>query len=191
MLLLPPVVPSFNGDGYLPNGVYPCSEAGLFFHFVGFYPDSTTRQTIFDCFVNWRMDVQPLIEAVTQWVDGSFVTSKQDPADIDVVTFCDIDYYNAASEETRNEIDRLLDGQSSTKEGYLTHSFLVLSAPPGHPRHADSELWRKYHQKYWARTYEIDPISGRRVRTDQKKGFVVMTLGEISCAPFIPTEGVE
>ncbi len=93
------------------------------------------------------MNAQPLIEGITQWIDSSFVTDTQNPHDIDVVSFCDTDYYNAANETTQTEINRLLEGQRSTKESYSTHSILVLCAPPGHPDRATSELWRKYYRE--------------------------------------------
>src|SRR5271157_5156363 len=170
MLLLPRVVPDFNGDGYLPEGIYPCGEQGLYFHFIESSSESTTRQMIFDGFTRWRTDIRPLIEAIRQWVDGSFITDKVDPRDIDVVSFCDTDFYNALSKETQVEVDRLLDGQRSTVPDYSTHSALILSAPPGHPEHQDSEVFCNHHRKWFAKTYIEDPVTGYRLETDHRKG---------------------
>ena len=191
MPIQPLAIPDFDGDGYLPEGVYPCTEEGLDSRFVQPYAGSSTRQDIYDGFMRWRCDVRPLIDGITQWVDGSFVTNKVDPADIDVVSFCDTDYYNTLDEQTQAEIDRLLDGQRSTKTAYSTHTTLVLSAPLGHPDHAVSEFWRKYYRKYWTRTYTVDPVSGHRIRADQQKGFLTMTLGDDFRAPVIATERPE
>ncbi len=191
MLLLPGVIPGFNGDGYLPEGVYPCGEEGLFFHFVESYPGSNTRQSIFRGFARWRIEVQPLIKAIRQWVDGSFVTDRIDPHNIDVVSFCDTDYYNSLSKEIQDEIDRLLDGQRSTISDYSTHSALILSAPPGHPEYWQSEVFRRHQRKWLAKTYIEDPATGHRIETNHQKGFLEMTLGEELAAPVVSTERTE
>lgn len=191
MPILPQGVPAFNGDGYLPEGIYPCNEEGLYSRFVQPYVDSPSRQDIYEGFIRWRGDVGPLIEALTQWVDGSFVTDTGGPHDIDVVSFCDADHYNSLSEETQEEIDRLLDGQRSTQPDYSTHAILVLSAPEGHPDYADFELWRQHYRKELAKTYYIDPVYGRRILADQRKGFLAMTLGEELSAPVVSTERID
>lgn len=188
MLCLPCVVPDFNGDGYLPDGIYPCCEPGLFFHFVESYPESVTREMIFYGFTKWRADVLPLIEAICQWVDGSFATNKIDPSDVDVVSFCDSDYFNSLNLKIQEEIERLLDGQGSTKKGYSTHSELILVAPPNHPEHRESEIFCYHARKWYSKTYIKDPVTGYRVETNQQKGFLEMTLGEITAVPVISTE---
>jgi hypothetical protein len=124
-------------------------------------------------------------------VDGSFITDTAGPHDIDVVSFCDTDYYNNLDEETQNEIDRLLDGQRSTQPDYSTHSILVLSAPPGHPDCADFEMWRNWYRKHLAKTYYIEPVYGRRVEANRRKGFLTMTLGEELHAPVVSTERID
>lgn len=185
MLLLPGVIPNFNGDGYLPDGVYPCGEEGLYFHFVELYPGPITRQEIFDGFTKWRTQVQPLIKAIRLWVDGSFVTNKLDPRDVDVVSFCDTDYYNTLDKELQDAIDDLLDGLESTLPDYSVHSFLTLSAPPGHPEYRDFEILRDHDRKWLSKTYVEDPLTGERTETTQIKGFMEMILGEPWAAPVI------
>jgi hypothetical protein len=187
---LPCVVPRFDGDGYLPDGVFPCGEEDLFFHFVQPYPASTTRRDIFGGFLIWRTEVKPLIRGIRQWVDGSFVTNKASPHDIDVVRFCGTDYYNSLSMDAQEKIDLLLDGQRSTIIQYHTHSILTLSAPPGHPEHRESEIFRIYYRKWLAKTYIEDPLTGHRIETNQLKGFLEMTLGEETEAPVVSTERV-
>ncbi|AFM27067.1 DUF6932 family protein [Desulfomonile tiedjei] len=191
MLFLPRVIPDFNGDGYLPEGIYPCGDNGLFFHFVESFPEAITREMIFDGFTRWRVEIRPLIKAIRQWVDGSFVTNKMNPHDVDVVSFCDTDYYNSLTKDDQDEIDRLLDGQRSTQSEYATHSILILSAPLGHPEHRDSEIFRNHYRKWLAKTYVEDPVTGYRVETNQRKGFLEMTLGEEWAAPIISTERIE
>ncbi|SEJ48142.1 hypothetical protein SAMN05216327_11170 [Dyadobacter sp. SG02] len=74
--------------------------------FVDAFPRSSTRQVIFE---NFSVYMEKLVAIIGtdfhQWIDGSFVTKKLDPGDIDVVTFVDASIY----ERNEFEIDILRD----------------------------------------------------------------------------------
>ncbi len=58
--------------------------------FVDGFPNNITRRTIYADYQRFVTDLQSLISPTfTHWIDGSFVTMKNDPADLDVVTFLD------------------------------------------------------------------------------------------------------
>lgn len=59
--------------------------------FVDAFPRSTTRKRLFDNYLDWVFDFQrDIFGYFTQWIDGSFVTRKENPNDIDFVTFLDV-----------------------------------------------------------------------------------------------------
>jgi Family of unknown function (DUF6932) len=75
------LIPPFRIDGYLPSGIYLCTEADATFRFGG---GSRRRRQLIARLRRWveltrRVGAQRLI------VDGSFVTAKLSPADIDAV----------------------------------------------------------------------------------------------------------
>ena len=86
----------FNEQGLLvPAGAIPAALSDIKQHFVDEFPNSKTRVRLFsnlEKYVNQLQDeVFPWFEV---WVDGSFVTKKEDPKDVDVVTLLDYQVYN-------------------------------------------------------------------------------------------------
>lgn len=59
-------------------------------YFVTAFPKSKTRKRLFENYLSYiyrfQDEVFPIFE---QWIDGSFVTQKENPKDIDIVTFLD------------------------------------------------------------------------------------------------------
>ncbi|WP_374758145.1 DUF6932 family protein [Fibrella aquatilis] len=95
--------------GLLEPGYHPCSAADLFNCFVKPFA-SAKRLQLFKAWqaYNSRLSLFVGGEKLTQWVDGSFVTNKPNPGDIDLVTFLPhyiyepiasqlIDYYSTFS----------------------------------------------------------------------------------------------
>ncbi|MGO8881862.1 MAG: DUF6932 family protein [Desulfomonilaceae bacterium] len=173
---LPIDIPDFDNGGLLPAGVYVCDEETLYDSFVASFQASVTRADIYTGFTGWRRVAYNLVEFVVHWVNGSFVTNKTNPNDIDVISFYDTDYFNRLDEDKRKEIIRILNGRENTKPDYRTHSFMVLSCPLGHPVFTIFERERLFWRKWWSRTYIIDSF-GQRISSGRVKGFLQMTLG--------------
>jgi hypothetical protein len=74
-------IPPFRTDGYLPEGVYVCSEAEVVFRFGS---SSRRRRRLVLRLRRW-IELGRQIGAQRLVVDGSFVTAKEDPHDIDTV----------------------------------------------------------------------------------------------------------
>jgi hypothetical protein len=56
--------------------------------FVTSFVESITRKTLFGDFYLFLNEMKRIVENGTLWLDGSFVTLKKDPKDIDILTFC-------------------------------------------------------------------------------------------------------
>jgi hypothetical protein len=62
--------------------------------FVTAFPGSMARRTIFEAYLDYLARLKGAFGVgFQQWIGGSFVTLKPEPADLDVVTFLDFRLY--------------------------------------------------------------------------------------------------
>ena len=74
-------IPKFCTDGYLPEGLYLASEAKIIFRFGA---SSRRRRRLTLRLRRW-IELARLVGGLRLVIDGSFVTAKVDPDDIDAV----------------------------------------------------------------------------------------------------------
>jgi hypothetical protein len=86
--LSPSNLPPFRPDGYLPEGVYVCSEAEVLFRFGS---SGRRRRRLVLRLQRW-VALGRQIGARRLLVDGSFVTAKDEPHDIDTVILLPSDF---------------------------------------------------------------------------------------------------
>jgi len=84
----PSTIPPFRSDGYLPEGIYVCSETEVIFRFGS---SSRRRRRLMLRLRRW-IELGRQVGAQRLLVDGSFVTAKEDPHDIDSVTLLPEDF---------------------------------------------------------------------------------------------------
>jgi hypothetical protein len=77
----PSAIPPFRADGYLPEGLYVASEPEVLFRFGA----STRRRRRLALRLRRWIPLARQVGARRLLVDGSFVTAKTDPNDVDVV----------------------------------------------------------------------------------------------------------
>ena len=77
------LIPPFRPDGYLPEGVYVCSEADVIFRFGS----SNRRRRRLAVRLRQWIELGRQVGAKRLLVDGSFVTAKEEPQDVDTVIF--------------------------------------------------------------------------------------------------------
>ena len=90
-----------------------------------------------------------LVTVEREWVNGSFVTLKRDPADVDVVCFVNGDEIEAMSEPDVHALRDLFD-TTRTKRVYGCDAYLVVVRPPGHPLRPIYEERRRYWHNQWS-----------------------------------------
>lgn len=92
----------FDKNGFLiPYTKIACNLETLEHIFVENFPKSETRRILFNNYLRYIHDFKGRITRnFTQWVNGSFISQKQNPKDIDFVTFLDYETYE-------NKIDYL------------------------------------------------------------------------------------
>ena len=111
----------------LPQGLHPCTLAEVEQRMAENFTTSRTRRSIFSGLQFYLRDCQALGVGGRIWLDGSFVTGKNNPADIDVISLVSSDFLNRLSVDEQTELLRLLNGGESTKARYDVHSFGALA----------------------------------------------------------------
>ncbi len=107
-------------------------------YFVTAFPNSKTRKRLFENYLQYiyrfQDEVFPFFE---QWINGSFVTQKENPKDIDLVTFLDYEVY-----EKRG--DKVLDKfWTFSLEDEGIDSYLVRDYPESHIKFAKTIHFKK------------------------------------------------
>jgi len=82
------MIPAFEADGSLPVGLYAASEAEIVFRFG----TSTRRRTELAIRLRRWIELARAVSARRLLVDGSFVTAKPDPGDIDAAIWLPSDF---------------------------------------------------------------------------------------------------
>ena len=88
-------IPPFRPDGYLPEGLFVCSEAEVLFRFG---TANRRRRRLALRLRRWIV-LGRQVKAPRLLVDGSFVTAKEEPHDIDTVIFLPMDFYQQIERE--------------------------------------------------------------------------------------------
>jgi len=89
-------IPPFRPDGYLPEGVHVCSEAEVLFRFGS---SSRRRRRLVLRLRRW-IELGRQVGARQLLVDGSFVTAKEEPHDIDSIILLPRDFTQQLERES-------------------------------------------------------------------------------------------
>jgi hypothetical protein len=100
------MIPPFRSDGYLPEGLHLTDEAEASFRFGSITP---RRRRLVLRLRRW-IELAKQIGAERLLVDGSFVTAKPDPGDIDAVLFLPADFQSRVdrNESAALELEQML-----------------------------------------------------------------------------------
>jgi len=179
----------FDENGVLPEGIHDCDEDEFRRLLVEAFPASATRALIAAGFQRFRDDALSVSLAGTQWVDGSYVTTKLDPNDIDLVTYVPVEHLGALEGSPAEPfIVELLAAGPRAQARYSCDSYLVAVAPPGHPLHASFEAARDYWRKWFGRMRTILGPDGEPLPS-RSKGLLKMGLGDPDLQPDVATWG--
>jgi hypothetical protein len=98
------------------------------------------------------------------WVDGSFLTMKIDPEDVDMTLRLTAAFVNGCTNEQTILINWFNSGEH-LKNPYFCHSHAWVDYPPGHPLYWNSE----WDRAYWIRQWGFS-------RRSERKGIAVVSL---------------
>lgn len=88
------MIPNFRPDGYLPNGLHLATEAEIAFRFG----TATPRRRRLALRLRRWIELSKSVAARRLFVDGSFVTAKPEPNDVDAVVWLGSDFVDRVSQ---------------------------------------------------------------------------------------------
>jgi hypothetical protein len=150
------------GEGHLQPGKHEATVEEVKEKLVDPYAESSTRTPIFAQWLGLRTAMREIVPFEKQWLNGSFVSTKLNPADLDVATFVDGEAVEALGDDGRSALNALCGG-SDTEEFPLCDSFLIVRYPEGHPM---ASLSRVIEETFEQSFYGFDD------RLNLAKGFV-------------------
>jgi len=152
----------------LPEGMHPLSVENLEELCVKRFPSSRTRQEIMR---NFRTVLQRILQAGIGgeiWINGSFMTEKIDPADIDFFVNIPSHYYDSGTDEQVAVIDWLISRENEPKRMFLCDTDVCFIYPATSPdRYVSDQILGQ-----WRRLF------GFSAKTGEPKGIAIISLGE-------------
>jgi hypothetical protein len=121
------------GADFLPPGPHTATVEEIKSALVDPFEESNTRPDIHAQWLALRDRVANVISLERQWLDGSFVSSKRNPRDLDLATFASSEDVEALDPIQEAELNALT---GSTSGLDLLDSFLIVEYPERHPMHA-------------------------------------------------------
>lgn len=134
-------------------------------YFVGNMENTEHRKKLFDAYLKYTTDLSKIVSNLFyQWINGSYVTQKHTPRDIDLVSF--IDYRQVKNKET--ELKNFL--YPLSKEIYNVDAYIVKT----YPQDDKNQIFSKSDTLYWQHHFQ-------KTRPNKKgekryKGFIKIDL---------------
>lgn len=130
--------------------------------FVKSFDEDSTRREVFTQYQSYLEYFQQSITTdFTQWIDGSFVSNKKNPRDLDLVNLLD---YRIVEEKKEALYQNFL-SEGSMKE-YGLDAYVVRLYPEGHKFHTRTQP----DLAYWNHWFGFSKLNRRRKRFS--KGFL-------------------
>ncbi|MDQ2899066.1 MAG: hypothetical protein M3Y07_04605 [Acidobacteriota bacterium] len=101
------------------------------------------------------------------WIDGSFLTRKIEPGDVDLILVTPARFYDDGTQEQQKFLDWLINTEDDPRKSFRCHTDIVLAYDPDH---AEYGRYRDI-ANHWQNN-----VYGYSVTTREPKGIVVVSL---------------
>jgi hypothetical protein len=128
-------LPDFDEHGNLPPGRHEADDEAVRSALVDAFPSSRTRSGIDIYWQHHREALTDLVEVHFQWMAGSYVTDKLDPADADIVTVIDGPAFDDLPKHRQLMVRALMAGHY-TESFWNCDAYPLAAYPEGHPGHS-------------------------------------------------------
>jgi hypothetical protein len=155
------------GWAMLPPGIHEATLQDIRASFVEGI-ESCRRKPIFEDYLAWREAIRGLVVVEREFIDGSFVTDRANPSDIDVSFWVAAWRIEALSDSQYRALN-LLTGDDA-RAVFNVDAYLVPAAEVGEMAYDDFVAEREKTEDAWATAQDL-----RRTRLDRglvEKGFV-------------------
>jgi hypothetical protein len=128
------------------------------------FPASKNRAPLLDALLVLLNDLASLAAPCTLWIDGSFLTEKPEPEDIDLSVCFDLSVFERFPENLQQVLNERLNGKTYHP---LLDTYLLVSATRDHPM---SDIYRQV-EEYWIGWWSVS-------RGNWLKGIADIRVGE-------------
>ena len=116
-------IPDFEDNGNLPHKCYEVTLGDIKEKLVDSFPNSKTRASRFECFMKFYRDLITNVKSCTHLlIDGSFVTNKENPRDVDFTIIVDS---LKLTENEKNYLEQKLYEKKELKQEFLMFEEIV------------------------------------------------------------------
>jgi hypothetical protein len=144
------------GARYLEPGFHDATVQDVEATLVNGFVESTTRRDIFERWTRMRSAIAAVVSLREQWLDGSYVTTKIDPDDADVVVHLDGDEVENLDTTAEFTLQALVAGKQ-TQATWRCDSYPLVEYPEGHPLREAFERQRSYWADFFGKDREGNP----------------------------------
>jgi len=140
---------SFDVRGYLtPYGKNKAEFEDVKKNLVDPFDETSTRIKLYEGYLSYNLGLKKLLDGqkFKQWVDGSFVSNKINPRDIDLVNLIDhksVDKYEKELKQFTRQM---------SKEKYGVDGYIVRIYPEGHPKFVRTQSDLVYWENWFSKT---------------------------------------
>lgn len=157
---------TFEADGMLAAGFHDCDVDQFIETFVNGFPTSQRRSVIANALFDFSKEVFSVGIPAEFWIDGSYVTTKINPNDADLVLFLQIEHMNI--------LNTLTQAFRQKYQGVLDIYFAYAASPENQQKCSPIDYQQIVNQRnYWRGQFGFD-------RTDTPKGIVRLDCTSIS-----------
>ncbi len=150
----------FDGNGNLQAGFHDWTVEEARKRLVNTFPESRTRERIWSGYVRLCRELVVIIEECEHWLNGSFVTAKVDPGDLDLLVVVDKEKTDALAGEAGEAFDALVNAKT-TQGTHLCDSYPLFRLAAGLRGYEEYVIQRAY----WRGQFGFD-------RNERPKGIV-------------------
>lgn len=137
----------------LPQGIHEASISTVEFVLVDKFAASTTRRVIFDQWRDFTAILRSLVAIEAVYIDGSFVTTKVNPKDVDASYWIRADDLMALSAREQSALRATM----ANSKAFNVDAFIVPECEAHHParQEFDRMLWTEH---YWTRCRDLNGL---------------------------------
>lgn len=159
----------FNQKGLLEPGFHDVTIEDIRTFFVDRFETSRTRKDVFQGYLNFIEDLKANGIEGEIWIDGSFVTNKIDPNDIDLLCVIDNNLLNSLPKHVQPNLFRLFDNEIAHRE-YRCDPYMLAKLQESHPKFYESYInQRAYWRGFFTYTRNEEPKGILRMKLNQKE----------------------
>ncbi len=162
----------------LPAGIWPCTLNEIERKLADDFALSRTRESLFNGLTFYLRDLRALGLSGRIWLDGSFVTGKIDPADVDAILLVSFDAFNRLSNDDQFEALALIRDGQRIKARYDVHAFGTFTFSSFDTSYSDSVDLVTEGLQFFSRTKRFVGHNGELVGLN--KGTVQLDFGDDS-----------